>query len=250
MAFRERSPALEKSGTGSLEYQGALLRRGKSSEHRGAAAGESPARSMEGPPLAPASEARPNPVPGAQASADGTALDPVGGAAPAVQLPVLGQEPNVVTGTDRPSEGDVPVRQLRVPLHRFASGQLEEVENALAGNADHRGRPPATASTLYGSCGLWHTGQYTAPAAIGVWHRTHGLAIMFGATGGRGGGAAGVAAPPGGGTEDGAPGPAGAAAPPSAWGRVHPHFVQKSAPGSPRVPQWRQTLTPRAKYIP
>ena len=71
-----------------------------------------------------------------------------------------------------------------------------------------------------------------------MWQRTHGLGANAGVPPGLpvGGVAEGTEGGGGGGASRGLPaGPA--IGVPSACGSVHPHFVQKSAPGSPGVPQ-------------
>lgn len=96
-------------------------------------------------------DAGPHSAAGAQAGTDRPPLDPERGTTTTVELPVLGQETNIVAHTDLTGEGDVPVRQLEMAPERLSLGQGEQVGDPFASDPDHRSGPPApTAPTLQG----------------------------------------------------------------------------------------------------
>ena len=119
-----------------------------------------PRGAYPGPPLPAAAQAGSDASTGSEAGTHRPTFDPIGRTTAAVQLPLLGEEADVVPGPDLAGQMDVPIAQLRVSHEGLALGEAEEVSHALQGDAHHRAGPAAPAARATdGHWGLWHTGQ-------------------------------------------------------------------------------------------
>lgn len=176
---------------------------------------------------------------------------------------VLAQEPHVVAHPDPSGEPNASVGERGLAPTGLRRCDAEQVVDPLPRDPDHRPGASAPAAPAGGGSGTRHTGQTTAEADISVLHvgqwtarprsddgiHSGGGTAGEGAIGGGGRGRSARSEPSaiGGGGGGGADGVGGLAAAtgPSAWGTVAPQRVQKSVPGSARVPHLGQTITSR-----
>jgi len=145
-------------------------------------------RAPRSPALEAGSDATARPQPGAYRSA----LEPEGGAATTVQIPILREEPYVVSHSYAAGERHIPVCELEMSGRRLPFGEDEQARDPFPRDADHRSRAAAAAAAASHGCGCWHTGQYTAGREMIVRHRTQYLPLGGGGIGPTAPGAAGA----------------------------------------------------------
>lgn len=102
----------------------------------------------------------------AKPRADGKALDPEGRAPPAVDVPVLPEQPDVVAHPDATGEHHITLGEVRGRASHLEFGERKEILNPFLGRPDHRGRAPAPPTASARGTGAPHTGQTTEAADI------------------------------------------------------------------------------------